>query len=267
MKDFYYILGVDANCAVNDIRSAYKKLSKKFHPDLNQNDKYFESHFREINEAYKTLSDPVKRERYDAALRKYKTNTTEKERTRHQYHNNPAAEAPNPDAKYSTTGINIGFTLILFLLTIVFGFYVYRSVSKTKANGAKQVEAAGKYVYYMPRRHKKKHLKAPTKAENNALVVALKDTSKLIAAKPAQVVAQAPAGVMPETDKPLYTTSISSNLTGVINMRKLDKFNSEIIATIPTNSKVMVMAKGDVYYKVLFNNNEGYVPKWALLAK
>ena len=48
MKDFYYILGTDVNATSAEIREAYKKLSKKFHPDLNQNDYYFESRFKEV---------------------------------------------------------------------------------------------------------------------------------------------------------------------------------------------------------------------------
>src|SRR5882757_3453995 len=74
MKDFYYILGTDANCSFDEIKEAYRKLSKKFHPDLNQNDAYFESRFREIQEAYETLIDPSRRLIYDAALKKSKSN-------------------------------------------------------------------------------------------------------------------------------------------------------------------------------------------------
>jgi len=70
MKDFYYILGIDANCTSTEIREAYRKLSKKFHPDLNQNDNYFASRFKDVNEAYETLIDPARRSKYDAALKK-----------------------------------------------------------------------------------------------------------------------------------------------------------------------------------------------------
>ena len=70
MKDFYYILGTDENSTMLEIKEAYRKLSKKFHPDLNFNDKYFENHFREIKEAYETLVDPVKRTSYNAKLSK-----------------------------------------------------------------------------------------------------------------------------------------------------------------------------------------------------
>ncbi|MGE5436290.1 MAG: J domain-containing protein [Syntrophothermus sp.] len=75
MKDYYYILGLDKNAKLDDIRTAYRKLSKKFHPDLNDGDKYFENRFKEILEAYGVLSDPDKKIKYDEALRHYNSNT------------------------------------------------------------------------------------------------------------------------------------------------------------------------------------------------
>ena len=55
MKDYYYILGVDKNCSVEEIKKAYRKLSHKFHPDKNDGDTFFADRFKEINEAYETL--------------------------------------------------------------------------------------------------------------------------------------------------------------------------------------------------------------------
>lgn len=65
MKNYYFILGVNENATKIEIRSAYRKLSKKFHPDLNGGDLFFESKFKEINEAYEVLSNDVKRSKYD----------------------------------------------------------------------------------------------------------------------------------------------------------------------------------------------------------
>lgn len=65
MKDYYYILGVDKNCSVEDIKKAYRKLSHKFHPDKNDGDTFFADRFKEINEAYEILSDTTKRAAYD----------------------------------------------------------------------------------------------------------------------------------------------------------------------------------------------------------
>lgn len=69
VKDYYYILGLNKTCTSTEIKEAYRKLSKKFHPDLNQGDKYFESMFRDIQEAYETLIDTGKKSIYDQRLR------------------------------------------------------------------------------------------------------------------------------------------------------------------------------------------------------
>ena len=55
-KDYHYILGIRKDASKDEIKSAYRKLSKKFHPDLNPNDKYFEERFKDIQEAYEFLS-------------------------------------------------------------------------------------------------------------------------------------------------------------------------------------------------------------------
>ncbi|MBG6188207.1 J domain-containing protein [Flavobacterium sp. CAN_S2] len=64
-KDYYKILGVAKNATLENIKIAYRKLSKKFHPDLNNGDKFFEEKFKEIQEAYEILSDISKRKHYD----------------------------------------------------------------------------------------------------------------------------------------------------------------------------------------------------------
>ena len=64
-KDFYKTLGVDKNASQDEIKSAYRKLAKQYHPDLHPNDAECASKFKEINEAYETLGDPNKRSNYD----------------------------------------------------------------------------------------------------------------------------------------------------------------------------------------------------------
>ena len=65
MKDYYYILGVKPTSTTLQIKTAYRKLSKKLHPDLNQGDIFFEEQFKEIQEAYEVLCDDLKRTHYD----------------------------------------------------------------------------------------------------------------------------------------------------------------------------------------------------------
>lgn len=64
-KDYYKILGVGKNADEKEIKHAFRRLARKYHPDLNPNDKSAQEKFKEINEAYEVLSDPAKRRRYD----------------------------------------------------------------------------------------------------------------------------------------------------------------------------------------------------------
>lgn len=63
--DYYKILGVDKNASQDDIKKAFRKLARKYHPDLNPNDRSAKDKFQEINEANEVLSDPEKRKKYD----------------------------------------------------------------------------------------------------------------------------------------------------------------------------------------------------------
>lgn len=64
-EDYYKILGIDRNADEKDIKKAYRRLARKYHPDVNPGDKAAEQRFKEINEAYEVLSDPKKRVDYD----------------------------------------------------------------------------------------------------------------------------------------------------------------------------------------------------------
>jgi molecular chaperone DnaJ len=64
-RDYYEVLGVDKNASDAEIKKAYRKLAKQYHPDVNPDDKEAEAKFKEINEAYEVLSDSKKRNQYD----------------------------------------------------------------------------------------------------------------------------------------------------------------------------------------------------------
>lgn len=63
--DYYEILGIPKNAGIEEVKKAYRKLARKYHPDLNPNDKEAHQKFQQINEANEVLSDPEKRKKYD----------------------------------------------------------------------------------------------------------------------------------------------------------------------------------------------------------
>ena len=64
-RDYYEVLGIDKSASEKELKSAYRKLAKKYHPDANPGDKQSEEKFKELSEAYDILKDPEKRKLYD----------------------------------------------------------------------------------------------------------------------------------------------------------------------------------------------------------
>jgi DnaJ-class molecular chaperone len=89
-RDYYDVLGVKRNASEKEIRQAYRKLARTYHPDLNPNDKSAEDKFKEISEAYEVLSDKDKRSKYD--------------RYGHDWEMAEQAEAARAQAGFGTSG-------------------------------------------------------------------------------------------------------------------------------------------------------------------
>ncbi len=64
-KDYFNVLGLQRDASSADVKNAFRKLARKFHPDLNSDDPMAEENFKEVNEAYEVLSDPAKRRKYE----------------------------------------------------------------------------------------------------------------------------------------------------------------------------------------------------------
>lgn len=112
MKDYYYILGIERNASSEEIKTAHRKLSKKFHPDLNPSDSHSEKMFRDIQEAYEYLIDTEKRKQYDNAYANWTSGKSQ------------ASSSPNEDIysfqtkdKAFTTGAIVVFALLAFFLS------------------------------------------------------------------------------------------------------------------------------------------------------
>ena len=79
-KDYFKILGISRNATDKEIKSAFRKLARKFHPDLHPHDEIAESEFKEINEAYEILSDEDKKKSYEEYLSYWSKNNYGKSR-------------------------------------------------------------------------------------------------------------------------------------------------------------------------------------------
>lgn len=251
MKDLYYILGTDRDCSTTELNEAYQKLARKLQPDEKTPDHFLEDHFKEITEAYQILSDPVQRRKYDIA---YKKNYQ-----RRLYY-------------FKIKHLNVIATLALLLFTGLFGWYVMKLLGGS--NKAKKVAAVTPTVQApvaalpLSVHHKKKH---KTKIEAPIIdqpVVMAKGTVIRQNIKPPPIIINKSALTRQDTiqsrSSSTYSTYLKANATGVIYLHELPNYTSAVLDKIPDHSKVNVVEKGRQFYKVIFEDQLGYVPKWTV---
>ncbi len=101
-RDYYALLGVNKNASADDIKKAYRRLARKYHPDLNPGDKTAESKFKEITEANEVLSDPEKRSQYDRFGQYWK----QSEQPRPNARSTPNQAPRNPNSDFN--GVDFG---------------------------------------------------------------------------------------------------------------------------------------------------------------
>nr|WP_099190438.1 DnaJ domain-containing protein [Tepidibacter mesophilus] len=101
MKNLYQILEIDKNASQSEIKKAYRKLAKKYHPDINPDDKNACDKFREIAQAYEILSDEKKRKEYDNKLLNFKkTNKTNDNFSKDKKENMKKPDGMNVDFEF-----------------------------------------------------------------------------------------------------------------------------------------------------------------------
>lgn len=238
MKDLYYILGTDRNCTSGELNAAYQKLARKLQPDGQEHDHFLEDHLTEITEAYQTLSDPDSRRKYDIAIKK-------QEQRRLYY--------------FKIKYVNVAATLALLLFTGLFGWYVTRMLTGSEKKQVKDTTqiltpaAASKIVL----RHKKKH------SENTAAIARRGALSKDTLIRSARSSEDKLPAVQNDQRQP-DLAYLQSNVTGVIYLHELANYISPVLAKIPNRSQVTVLEKGQEFYKVSFNDQTGFVPKWTI---
>ena len=248
MKDLYYILGTDRDCTPRELNAAYQKLARKLQPDERYPDHFLEDHFKEITEAYQILSDPDQRRKYDVA---YKENYQ-----RRLYY-------------FKIKYLNIAATLALLLFTGLFGWYVMKILkgdNKEKKIATivplvqTPVTAPSPIVH-----HRKKHkIKVDAPVINQPAVLP-KDTVIHHIIKPRPIIATKPIVIQKDSvQNQISSTYLQANATGVIYLHELPNYTSAVLAKIPDHSKVTVLEKGRQFYKVEFDGQTGYVPKWTI---
>lgn len=109
--DYYSILGVNKNASADDIKKAYRKLARKYHPDVNPNDSEAHSKFQQINEANEVLSDPEKRKKYDRYGKDWKhAEEFEKARQEQAQHGGFSSHFGSGNFGFSTDDTGGGFS-------------------------------------------------------------------------------------------------------------------------------------------------------------
>lgn len=126
-RTFYEILNVPIHASQEEIRTSYKELAVKYHPDKHPGDAFYEEHFKRISEAYQTLSDTEKRRRYDLKmLYAAPTTTPAAGKKRYQYTHTPPTtgrrKKPSPEEHRRERRYYLLFTAAL--LVIIAGFFV-----------------------------------------------------------------------------------------------------------------------------------------------
>ncbi|WP_418654498.1 J domain-containing protein [Tenacibaculum soleae] len=123
MNDYYYVLGISRKANQTEIKTAYRKLSKKFHPDLNGGDKFFEDRFKEIQTAYETLTNISRKTRYDRFLNNFSNTNNYQSYNQNSYSKTKKEKQEKPEEKKEEFNISNSklFVYLVIGFIIIFG--------------------------------------------------------------------------------------------------------------------------------------------------
>jgi len=253
MTNYYKILGVQNFAPNSEIKSAYRKLSKKFHPDVNQGDKFFEERFKEIQFAYEFLCDSFKRQKLDEYLKQGET----KDQIQRQENNSQNREGPKSHSRstHSETAnsrneedsafqniktSNIKKTSINSFVLVVIGVVFFFGIFKFATNNSSQ------------------HIDNESNSSNNFYTPSTQEYNNYQHSTPQEKYEEVPVESYNST-KAYGSFSIGSNKQDVLNIQgnptstmKLEALNKEIWSY--GNSRV-TFSNGKVSEYSDFDNN------------
>ena len=168
--------------------------------------------------------------------------------------------------------LNIITTGAFLLFTGLFGFYVVRLLTTTKP--VKVAEPVAIAPALIIKHHKHKHHGQLPEVASAKRVMIKKDSIVGAAVKPLHVAAVAPPAVTPPLiiakASPVaiadssYSTNLKANLAGLVYLHQTDDYMSPVVSVLPHRSKIKVLEKGSNFYKIVFNEQIGYIPKWTI---
>jgi curved DNA-binding protein CbpA len=156
--NYYEILGINSTATEEEIKAAYKKLAKKYHPDKNAGNLFYEEHFKKINSAYQTLSNKEKRQRYDLKIvygLRRKSNPVQKPggNQERRYTYRPTAKKPpvtfEKKKLYKYTTITVGGFVLFITATIFFFNYMNSITAKEQLAEGIEMEKKNQYMFAM----------------------------------------------------------------------------------------------------------------------
>ena len=124
--DYYQVLGVDKTASQDDIKKAFRKLARKYHPDLNPNDATAKDKFQAINEANEVLSDPEKRKKYDEKLKHNENKYDEEPKSNYESYTEREEQTQNNyEDSEESPGSLIAVSFAAFIAFIAFQYFEF----------------------------------------------------------------------------------------------------------------------------------------------